>query len=250
MPPWTQSSATRSKCFWLAGKEEPIASRPRWLSDSLMVLKKPSRQQEEFFYGKLWVSQRLFHHFKWLPFYFLLTILFYYNSLSGICSQLLKTKAVTIATLAKCLSLGTGLAKPYMLSFMCPIIRIWLNADKRLVLNISNGSWKITLTFKKGEKKMASRFGHRRKKTVISKLYEFLRLSIKENGSVYLSKNWSYKPEDLLKLPMNEWNTLHSDIFLMPVVGWSTTIEYKYFLSCLTSLRTTGFYLKIHRVKK
>lgn len=66
---------------------------------------------------------------------------------------------------------------------------------------------------------MASRFGHRRKKTVISKLYEYLRLSIKENGSVYLSKNWSYKPEDLLKLPMNEWNTLHSDIFLMPVVG-------------------------------
>lgn len=66
---------------------------------------------------------------------------------------------------------------------------------------------------------MASRFGHLRKKTVISKLYEFLRLSIKENGSVYLSKNWSYKPEDLLKLPMNEWNTLHSDIFLMPVVG-------------------------------
>lgn len=66
---------------------------------------------------------------------------------------------------------------------------------------------------------MASRFGHGRKKTVISKLYEFLRLSIKENRSVYLSKNWSYKPEDLLKLPMNEWNTLHSDIFLMPVVG-------------------------------
>lgn len=186
MPPWTPSSATRSKCFWHAGKEARIASRPRWLSDSLLVLEKPSRQQEEFFYGKLWVSPRLFHHFKWLPFYFLLTILFYYNSLSGICSQLLKTKAVTIATLAKCLSLGTGLAKPCMLSFMCPIIRIWLNADKRLVLNISNGSWKITLTFKKGEKKMASRFGHRRKKTVISKLYEFLRLSIKENGSVLI----------------------------------------------------------------